>query len=75
MIDQATIDRLIGEFVDDVNEGKSPRIWSHLDKHPEDADKLLPAMNLIGTIRASTITVTSQEKEVIRERILRKLRG
>lgn len=70
MSDESKLERLISEFVDDLNEGKEPRLYDYLFDNPDETDKLLPLMNFVGWYKAVTIEVHEHEKESTLDAIL-----
>jgi hypothetical protein len=70
MSHESQLEHLISEFVDDLNEGKEPRLYDYLLDHPDEADELLPLMNFVGWYKAVTMEMPEQEKESIRGAIL-----
>lgn len=70
MTNKPSTEQLLNEFVDDINAGVTPRIWAHLDEHPDDAETLIPMMKHIGTLKAKALQADEADKETIRQRIL-----
>lgn len=66
MSHESQLEHLISEFVDDLNEGKEPRLYDYLFDHPDEADELLPLMNFVGWYKAVTMEIPEHEKESIR---------
>jgi hypothetical protein len=75
MNDQNKNEVLLNDFVDDLNAGAPPRIWAYLEEHPEEAELLIPTLNIIGALKATTIQIAEADKEAIRKRILQKVKG
>src|SRR5688572_10423877 len=70
MSDESKLERLITEFVDDLNDGKEPRLYDYLFDHPDEADELLPLMNFLGWFKAVTIEVPEEDRMRTRDAIL-----
>lgn len=70
MSDEGILERLMSEFVDDLNDGREPRLFDYLLDHPNEVDEFLPLMNFVGWFKAATMEVPEQEKENVRGAIL-----
>lgn len=65
MTDENKLNRLLSEFVDDLNDGKEPRLYDYLLDHPDEADEILPLTNFVSWFKAATIEIPEDEKESI----------
>lgn len=70
MNNKPSTEQLLNDFVDDINTGVTPRIWTHLEEYPDDALTLIPIMKSIGTLKARALHPDEADKETIRQRIL-----
>lgn len=57
MSDEGILERLMSEFVDDLNDGREPRLFDYLLDHPNEVDEFLPLMNFVGWFKAATMEV------------------
>ncbi len=69
MDNQARIEQIISEFVDDLNKGVSPRLYDLMANEPELTASLLPILDFTAWFKAIAVEVPKEEKETIKTKI------
>ena len=70
MTTELELAQMLDQFVDDLNNGVTPRIYELMASGFGAADDLIPLLDLAAQFKASTVQMPANEKERVKAQVL-----